>query len=278
MTPADKLLSLDMGTHDCFYRFRRDFELTSTVVYVYLKHLDILAPDRQTYGPDVIQDLRNKVDDWDQKWTTLTVFRDGDKIRSSQDQWKPHFLPQDATSDTLPRLNVLSLDIRHRFKNRVFLVQHKEKRQILKICPFKYELPHFTQEMKAYKALAERGCCLIPRLSAYVFERSEEQIMGFICEELKGRAARPSDYNECKRSLAKLHSYGVVHGDHNKFNIMITADGPRFFDLENSVLDTDENISKDKFAQLQQEELEGLEKALGDEEGWGEPWPESEPS
>jgi hypothetical protein len=85
MTPTDKLLSLDMGTHDCFYRLRRDFERTSTVVYVYLQDLDIIAQDRQTYGPDVIQDLRSQVDVWDQQWTTLTVFRDGDKVQCSQD-------------------------------------------------------------------------------------------------------------------------------------------------------------------------------------------------
>jgi hypothetical protein len=39
---------------------------------------------------------------------------------------------------------------------------------------------------------------------------------------------------------------------------MITEDGPRFFDLEKSVLDTDGEISKDDFSRLQQEELEGL--------------------
>jgi RIO-like serine/threonine protein kinase len=68
-------------------------------------------------------------------------------------------------------------------------------------------------------------------------------------------------------SLPQLHSYGVVHGDLNKFNIIITADGPRFFDLEKSILDTNEEISKDEFSRLQQEELDGLEKALHDEKG-----------
>ncbi|ELR06577.1 hypothetical protein VC83_06263 [Pseudogymnoascus destructans] len=132
--------------------------------------------------------------------------------------------------------------------------------------------------MKTYNTLAERGCCLIPRLSAYVFERNEKQIIGFICEELQGRIARPSDYSECKRSLEQLHTYGIVHSDLNKFNIMITAEAPRFFDLEKSVLDTDNDISKDDFSHLQQEELEGLEKALRDEEDWGRPWPELKPS
>jgi hypothetical protein len=42
------------------------------------------------------------------------------------------------------------------------------------------------------------------------------------------------------------------------------------------VLDTDEEISKDEFSRLQQEEVDGLEKALYNEEGWGKPWPELE--
>lgn len=247
------------------------------VVYVHLQDLDIIAPDHQTYGPEPIQNLRSEVDVWDEQWITLTVFRDSGEVQYKQDQWKPHCLPPDAALDTLPRLNVLGLDIWHGFKNRVFLVHLNSKRQILKICPLASELPYFTQEVRAYKILAERGCSLVPRLSAYVFERGEEQIVGFICEELDGRVAGPGDYSACKRSLAQLHTYGIVHGDINKFNIMITADGPRFFDLENAVLYTDEKISRDHFLRLQQEELEGLERALGDEEGWGKPWPELEP-
>jgi RIO-like serine/threonine protein kinase len=132
--------------------------------------------------------------------------------------------------------------------------------------------------VKAYKALEERGCYLVPRLTAYVFERSQEQIIGFTCEELQGRVAGPNDCEDCKSSLAKFHTYGIVHGDVNKFNIMFTDEGPRFFDLENPVLDTERKTSKEHFSRLQEEELEELEKALRDEEGWGKPWPESEPT
>jgi hypothetical protein len=42
--------------------------------------------------------------------------------------------------------------------------------------------------------------------------------------------------------------------------ISSTTDGPRFFDLEKSVLDTNVKISKDGFSRLQQEEVDGLEK------------------
>jgi hypothetical protein len=39
----------------------------------------------------------------------MTVFEDG-KVQYTQDQWKPHFLPLDAASGNLPRLNVLDLE------------------------------------------------------------------------------------------------------------------------------------------------------------------------
>lgn len=51
----------------------------------------------------------------------------------------------DAALDCFPRLNFLDLEIRHGFKNRVFLVQLHSQRQILKICPFKFELQYFIQ-------------------------------------------------------------------------------------------------------------------------------------
>jgi len=64
MVPRDELLSLDMGIDDCLYRFRRDFELTSTVVYVHLQNPDIIPQDHQTYGPGLIKDLRSNVEAW----------------------------------------------------------------------------------------------------------------------------------------------------------------------------------------------------------------------
>ena len=106
-----------------------------------------------------------------------------------------------------------------------------------------------------------------------MFERSKEQIIGFICEELQGRFAEPGDYDQCRDALQKLHSYGCVHGDLNKFNIIITANGPRFIDFEKSMLDT--NLSDAELTALQQREVDGLDEALNDEEGWGKPWSET---
>ena len=268
--PKYTLMSLDMSIEDCFYRFRRDRAYTSTVVYVHLQDLDILGEDDgRTYGPSIIRQFSLVVDAWDRFWTTLTVFKLNGKVQSTENTWTPHFLPMDTPLQDLPRYDVLDLVVRHRYKNRVSLVDFESQRQIFKFCPFEYELPYLTQEITALTILSNRGCWLIPPVLSYVFERSEEQIIGFICKELQGRSAEPGDYDQCRDALQKLHSYGCVHGDVNKFNIIMTADGPRFIDFEKSRLNTD--LSAAELATIQQQELDGLDAALKDEEGWGKP-------
>ncbi len=159
MEPVDTLLSLDLSLHDCYYRLRRDFEHNSTVVYVHVQDLAIIPQDRQTYGPDVIKVLKGKVDVWNQHWTTLTVFERDSKIECLQDNWVPHFLPSAVLSREVPRVNVLDLRVKRRLKNRVSLISHElqGRPQILKICPFEYQLRFITRELGAYNMLGRRG-------------------------------------------------------------------------------------------------------------------------
>lgn len=69
-----------------------------------------------------------------------------------------------------------------------------------------------------------------------------------------------------------MHGFGVVHGDLNRYNIIMAGDGVRFVDLEKAVLDSE--VEGDEFVRLCGVELNGLEKMLNDEEGWGKPWGE----
>ena len=154
------------------------------------------------------------------------------------------------------------------------LIQLQSQRRILKVCPFGYQLPYLLQEIKTYNTLSHRGCNLLPQLLAYVFERNEDKVVGFICEELREEVAGPEHYKIYKCALKHLHSYGVVHGDINKFNIIITLDGPRFMDFEKAILDSDCEHKREKFTHMQQQELDGLRYALDDTGGWGRPWPE----
>ncbi|KFY07755.1 hypothetical protein V492_06855 [Pseudogymnoascus sp. VKM F-4246] len=275
MPPKDTLLSLDMGTDDCLYRLRRDLPSTSTVIYIYLLTLSLLPTDSLTYGRNLIRDLRRTVPDWDEEWTTLTISREDDAVKVLRDEWAPHFLPASAITRELPRINVLGVEVLKSLKNRVSRVRLPDKQQqqrILKIRPFAYQLRYLAQEMRAYEMLWEKGCELVPGVGAYVSERSEEQVIGFLCEEIEGRFAGWGDYEKCREALGKLHGYGVVHGDLNRYNIIMAGERMRFVDLEKAVLDID--VEGEEFMRLCVEELEGLEKALGDEEGWGKPWGE----
>jgi hypothetical protein len=265
-------MSLDMSPEDDWYRLRRDRADTSTIVYVHLQNLDILDGDNRYWGPGIIRGLSRVVDVWNRPWTTLSVFRNNGKIQWTDDDWNPHSLPLDTPLRGLPRHNVLDLVVKHKYNNHVYLIDYQSQRQIFKFCPFEWELRYFTQEIKALTQLSNRGCLLIPPLLGYVFERSEDQIIGFICEELQGRCAEPGDYDQCRDALHKLHPYGCIHGDLNKYNIIMTTNGPHFIDLEKSKLDID--LSNTEFVAEQRRELDRLEAALKDEEGWGKPTPE----
>ncbi|KAF1985985.1 hypothetical protein K402DRAFT_333479, partial [Aulographum hederae CBS 113979] len=142
----------------------------------------------------------------------------------------------------------------------------------LKLCPFAWTLRYFAKEVRAYNTLRDRGCFIIPTIHAFVFERSEEQVIGFICDGFEGLYPELDDYEACKRGLQQFHSYGIVHGDVNKFNFIVTAEGIRLFDLETSTLDIDEGVSEQDFKRLQEEELEILKEKLCDPEEWGKPW------
>lgn len=111
MGPIDDLLCLDMGTHDCYYQIRRQSQDSKTVVYVHLQDLDIIAQDRQTYGPSLIEELRKAVEPWEQHWTALDVFKEDGKFRYRTGQWKPHYLPSDTTTIDLPHRNIRDLEI-----------------------------------------------------------------------------------------------------------------------------------------------------------------------
>ena len=45
------------------------------------------------------------------------------------------------------------------------------------------------------------------------------------------RHATPADLEPCSQALAKLHQLGILHGDINKYNILVTSDGVTLIDF-----------------------------------------------
>ncbi|KAJ9255178.1 hypothetical protein DTO195F2_6394 [Paecilomyces variotii] len=99
---------------------------------------------------------------------------------------------------------------------------------IAKIARFEWELPRIEQETRAYQLLEGSG--LAPRFLGHVHENG--RIMGFLLEKIEGHPASFQDLGICETALRKLHELGLLHGDVNRYNFLITKEGVKLLDFE----------------------------------------------
>lgn len=128
---------------------------------------------------------------------------------------------------------------------------------IAKIARFEWEIPRAEQETRAYQLLEGSG--LAPRFLAHVHENG--RIVGFLLEKTEGRSASIQDLSACETALGKLHELGLVHGDVNRYNFLVTEEGVKLLDFER----LRENASPESMSK----ELENLRAELIDESGRG---------
>jgi len=128
---------------------------------------------------------------------------------------------------------------------------------IAKIARFEWELPRIEQETRAYRLL--EGSDLAPRFLAHVHENG--RIIGFLLEKLDGRPASFQDLSVCETALRKLHELGLVHGDVNRYNFLVTEEGAKLLDFE--------CVQDNASPELMSRELETLRVELVDESGRG---------
>ncbi|KAI0101639.1 alpha-galactosidase A [Nemania sp. FL0031] len=128
---------------------------------------------------------------------------------------------------------------------------------IAKIARFEWELPRIEQETRAYQLLEGSG--LAPRFLGHVHEHG--RIMGFLLEKIEGRSASIQDLSACEATLRKLHKLGLLHGDVNRYNFLITEEGVKLLDFEH----LQENASPESMS----EELQSLPAQLAEESGRG---------
>lgn len=128
---------------------------------------------------------------------------------------------------------------------------------VAKIARFEWEIPRIEQETRAYQLLEGSG--LTPRFLGHVHENG--RIMGFLLEKIEGHHASLQDLGICETALGKLHGLGLLHGDVNRYNFLITEDGAKLLDFERLL----ENASPDSMRR----EMEGLRVELADESGRG---------
>ncbi|KAJ5323111.1 hypothetical protein N7452_011400 [Penicillium brevicompactum] len=128
---------------------------------------------------------------------------------------------------------------------------------IAKIARFEWEIPRIERETRAYQLLKRSE--LVPRFLGHIHENG--RIMGFLLERIEGRHASIEDLDICEVALGKLHDLGLLHGDANRYNFLVTGEGVKLLDFEC----LQENASQEAM----RKESESLRLELTEESGRG---------
>ncbi|KAG6017798.1 hypothetical protein E4U54_002950 [Claviceps lovelessii] len=269
MSIKDSVWSIDLGPYDCLYRILRNDGQEQRVVYVLLEYLDLIPETSQTFGPLVIREL-SKLAEWNGRWKTLTISKDDDVgVTARADVFEPHGLPPreppQEGEEPFRMFSIFDLEPLDDVKNRVSRVQVNGEECFLKIARFEFEVAALAHESRVYETLTRQGSNLVPRLLGYAYEETHDRAIGLVFEAIPGYHPGIEDLAVCQEALQRLHSSNVVHGDINRYNMLVTQDGVKFIDLELSEIGTDHEAKMDK-------EMKDLEKQLLDESGTGRPW------
>ncbi|KAJ9634745.1 hypothetical protein H2204_006194 [Knufia peltigerae] len=279
MTSRDTLLSLDPGPEDALYRIQRSENNVKRAIYVHVTDITILPEESRTAEYELIRDL-GKLKGWgDDNWTTLTLYktinddRHGDaQIHCLWDNFKAHALSQEHILESYPLFNIFDLRVIKRKNDAVQYVHNGSSFCYLKIARFGFELRYIKTELSVYHDLARLESKLGPQLLGYVFEGAERRIVGFLLEEVSGRPPALGDLEECKAALRELHGLGIIHGDPNKYNIIITKLGVRLIDFENACKAPVDNGGSKRWDAMKEEDMRKLELGLVNTSSNGQSW------
>lgn len=267
--PQDTVLDIDSLPDDSLYRIRRYIDGRATIVYVHVLTAEFFTEDDRTYGPSIIRRL-SRLDEWQRPdWKTLTIAMNAaSTVQIGVDAFQPHSMSPVFVYGCYHLFDVLDLKRQHKIKVRTRRCLNDGGAEVyLKLARFEFEVRALEREVKVYHML--RGSALAPALVGYVYEDTRDRVVGFITEKLVGQYPESTDdYAACSAALRDLHDKGIVHGDVNKYNIIVTKDGPRFIDFETSML-RNETPNWDKLAE---KERCDLFEGLSDQSGLGAPW------
>jgi thiamine kinase-like enzyme len=160
-------------------------------------------------------------------------------------------------------LNLLDLTTVSRISDRVSRVEYNGETWILKIARFRHEIPALHREISVYSTLTLNAFPLAPKFIGFAYEETKARIVGFLMEDISGHHPDIHDLRDCMKTVHRLHTYGIVHGDLNRYNFLMTEDGAKIFDFEVSVAQTNVDPA------AAEEELNLLAIRLEDESGTG---------
>ncbi|KFZ04789.1 hypothetical protein V501_08968 [Pseudogymnoascus sp. VKM F-4519 (FW-2642)] len=134
-----------------------------------------------------------------------------------------------------------------------------QKTMIVKMARFPWEIQYIEAETRIYQLL--QPLRIAPTFLGHIHEAG--RVIGVLLEKVEGRPANSGDLEICKAALQRLHDLGILHGDCNRYNFIITADGKvTLIDFDDAKLDAN--------AEMMEKEMASLEEQLREETGRGE--------
>ncbi|PYH80571.1 hypothetical protein BO82DRAFT_286313 [Aspergillus uvarum CBS 121591] len=99
---------------------------------------------------------------------------------------------------------------------------------IAKIARFEWEIPRIERESRAYQLLDGSG--LAPPFLGHI--RENGRIIGFLLKKVKGCHATIQDLKICEAAPGNFRKLGLLHGDVNRYNFLVTQEGVKLLDFE----------------------------------------------
>lgn len=211
----------------------------------------------------------SKLSEWLNEWKTLTISQCESYVCVVQDTFEPHTLSPLHILGSYPYFNLLDLPVAYSMKTRVHCVIRDGMECFMKIARFGFETGWLAQEVKAYHALTCYGSLLAPKMLGYVYEETQDRVVGFLFEKISGYRPGIADLGLCQVALRELHGLNIIHGDINRDNIFVTNEGVKFIDFEESCIGLIEET--DRWNRMKLDEIRSLPEKLSDESGKGRP-------
>ncbi|EPQ57819.1 hypothetical protein GLOTRDRAFT_126310 [Gloeophyllum trabeum ATCC 11539] len=178
-------------------------------------------------------------------WTCARIFRQPGKAQPTIEFSSRKLLGLSATWHP-DCIEILSLTLKDRLSFRVRVAQYGSKLAVAKIARFEWELQYVEQETAVYKTIDGLG--IAPQFLGHLAE--EGRVMGLLLEKVEGRLAGIEDLDACRSALKRLHALGILHGDTNRHNYIVTDQGVKVIDFENAIVGGSQEQMDEECAQL----------------------------
>ncbi|KAK4498935.1 hypothetical protein PRZ48_009445 [Zasmidium cellare] len=177
-------------------------------------------------------------------------------IAKQPDSGKPHF--QRTVQTKFPEVqrawhdvsfNYLDLELGKKLRTNVYeaRVTGSQEAVIAKFARFSWEIDNIDKECVAYHWINNSD--IGPKFLGNIVE--EDRVIGFVIERIAdARPAETGDYGVCKRLLLRLHSKGIIHGDINKHNFLVSGTRTVLIDFDCARRTADKKAMKAEMTSL----------------------------